>query len=99
MEIEQVLDETIKYMRGKGFNMSLPLDETVVVRTRWDVPVIPVYDLFVNCVRMHNSYGRDADFREDFENWNDYFGERLEMFDRTTVFGSATQVLAKHGLL
>ena len=99
MEIEQVLDETVKYMRGKGFDMRLPLDETVVVRTRWDVPVIPVFDLFVNYVRMQGIYGRDEEFRYDFESWNDYFGGRLEMFDRETVFGSATQVLAKHGLL
>jgi len=99
MEIEQVLDETVNYMRERGFNIELPLDRTVVVRTRWDVPIIPVYDLFVNCVRMKSVYGRDEDFREDFESWNDYFGGRLEMFDRTTVFETATQVLAKHGLL
>ena len=99
MEIERILNETVNYMRRKGFNIELPLDQTIVVRTNWNVPVIPVYDLFVNCVRMHRNYGNDEGFRGEFEAWNDYFGNRLEFFDMELVFSSATQVLDKYGLL
>ena len=99
METERVLNETVEYMKTQGFNIELPLDRTIVVRTKWDVPVVPAYDLFVNCVRMHDLYKRSEGFRKDFEDWNNYFGERLSVFDRDLVFRSATQVLDKHGLL